>query len=615
MTVREAIRASLGLLDRRDRRLLGLAVAVQIATALLDLLGVLLIGAVGALSLANVNGQSPPRRVTSVVSALGLGDLSGNALVAILAGAAAALLLTKSLVSPLLLARVFRFLARREAGVSARLAKGLLSRPLTFIHQRSSQQRAIALIDGVNSAVVSVLGQTVVGISEAALLALLAAVLMFANPVVALGAVFYFILVGFGLHKILGNRSGKLGAQRMTTGVASLSAVQEALGTYRELTVSDRRSLYVARIQELRRRQAEASAGIQMISILPKYISEGALVLGAFALAGALFTTQPIAVAAGTFALFIAAATRVMPSLLRLQTATLTIRSAAGAAALTFALAEDLGYPLDSPQTTEVHKTIQRALSCGYPDFDPTIELCDVTFTYPEAPSPAVQRISVKVRVGESVAFVGSTGAGKSTVADLILGVLQPDVGEVKLGGLAPADAVERWPGGLAYVPQNVVLVNDSVRANVTLGLPRDVVDDALVWDALGRAELAHYVDVQPAGLDTQIGEHGLRLSGGQRQRLGIARALFTRPRLLVLDEATSALDAETEHAIANMLEDLDADVTKVIIAHRLSTIRNADLVVYLEDGEVLAQGTFDQVLNRVPALRRQAALMGLRPE
>jgi ABC-type multidrug transport system fused ATPase/permease subunit len=225
-----------------------------------------------------------------------------------------------------------------------------------------------------------------------------------------------------------------------------------------------------------------------------------------------------------------------------------------------------------------------------------------------------VRGISIAVIPGQSVALVGRSGAGKSTVADVILGVLQPDAGQVTVGGLPPGEAVRRWPGGIAYVPQDVMLVDDSVRANVALGLPRDAVDDDRVWEALRRARLIDYVLEQTEGLDTQIGERGLRISGGQRQRLGIARALYTRPRLIVLDEATSALDAETEQAITKTLEELEEDVTTVIIAHRLSTVRHADLVVYLEEGRALARGTFDQVCDDVPALARQAELMGLQP-
>jgi ABC-type multidrug transport system fused ATPase/permease subunit len=182
----------------------------------------------------------------------------------------------------------------------------------------------------------------------------------------------------------------------------------------------------------------------------------------------------------------------------------------------------------------------------------------------------------------------------------------------VTVSGISPGEAVQRWPGSVAYVPQDVTLTNETVRANVALGLPRELTDDQQVWEALRRANLEDYLRAQPEGLDAEIGERGLRLSGGQRQRLGIARALFTRPQLLVLDEATSALDAETEQSITHMLESLDEDVTTVIIAHRLSTIRNSDQVVYLDKGVAVAKGSFTEVCDRVPALQTQAELMGL---
>lgn len=612
MTIRQAIGAALSLLDKHDRWRLGLATVVQISTALFDLLGVVLLGAVGALAVGEVQGSAPPKQISALVSAAGLGNLSDFALAAALAGVAAALLLTKSVLSPLVLARVFRFLARREALISARLAKALLSQPLTFVQRRSSQETASALADGVGSATVMVLGQTVVVVSEAALLIMMAAVLLVANPSVAAGSVVFFALVGVGLQRAMGHRAARLGTERVRAGIASVRAVQEAVGAYRELTVADRRSLYVDRIRGLRAQAAKASAGLQLVNMLPKYIAEAALVLGAFALAAALFTTQSEEVAAGAFAIFIAAASRVMPSLLRLQTAMLTIRAGAGQATPTFALAKELDNPLDALQPTEVNNTIRRALLRSYPDFRPAIGVCDVSFTYPGSDLPAVRNISFSVSVGHSVALVGTSGAGKSTLADLILGMLQPQTGTVRLAGLPPSDAIMRWPGAIAYVPQEVMLMNDSVRGNVALGLPRDVIDDELVWDALRRAQLADQFFGQTDGLDTQIGERGLRLSGGQRQRLGVARALFSLPRLLVLDEATSALDAETERAISNVIDELEDDVTTVIIAHRLSTIRNVDLVVCLEDGIALAQGTFDQVCDNVPALARQATLMGL---
>lgn len=614
MTIRQAIRASLGLLDRRDRRFLGVAVALQMATALLDLAGVTLIGLVGALSIATVREEPPPQSITTMVSDLGLGELSGAGLLGVISAAAAVFLLVKSLVSPLLARRVFIFLARRQALVAARLAKALLARPLTFVQKRSSQETAAALLQGSTAATVIILGQAVVGTSEIALLSVLAAALMFVDLGVALGALAFFALLGVGLQKALGARVTQVGAEGLRADIASLSTIQEALGTYREITVADRRSLYIDRLQGLRGVAARSSARLQVVNMLPKYVSESALVIGAFALAAVLFTTRPVPLAAGIFALFLATATRIMPSLLRLQAAALGIRAATGSATLTYELAEDLGNPLGAlQQAGDVRETIRRITQRGHPDFVPRIDVRDVTFTYPGAGAPAIRGISMAVGPGQSIALVGRSGAGKSSLADIILGVLEPHSGTLTIGGLSPVDAIHKWQGGIAYVPQDVMLVNDSVRANVALGLPRGDIDDDFVWDALRRAHLADHMRRQPDGLDAQIGERGLRLSGGQRQRLGIARALFTRPRLLVLDEATSALDAETELAITEMLAELDEEVTTIVIAHRLSTVRNVDCVFYLDDGVVLAHGTFDEVCARVPALQRQAALVGLR--
>ena len=177
---------------------------------------------------------------------------------------------------------------------------------------------------------------------------------------------------------------------------------------------------------------------------------------------------------------------------------------------------------------------------------------------------------------------------------------------------MPPLDALNKWPGAAAYVPQDVVLSNGSIRENVGLGYPKDVATDAMVLNALRVAHLDEFVKGLSEGLDTQIGERGAKISGGQRQRLGIARAMFTRPHLLVLDEATSALDGETEAAISDAIHELRGSTTVVMIAHRLSTVRNADIVVYLDKGRILAQGTFDEVREAVPDFDRQAKLMGL---
>jgi len=249
------------------------------ATSLLDLTGVLLIGAVGALSVTTVQSQPPPTLITQLVDVFGLGDLSGQTLVLVLAACAACVLMTKSVLSSYLTRRVFQFLANRQALVSARLTKALLSRPLTFIHQRSSQETAYALIQGAGYATVSILGQLVILLSETALLIVLAIALLLFSPWVALGAILFFALVAVALQRTMGNWASKTGIAQTYADISSLDAVQEAINAYREISVSRRRALYVAKIQDLRWQAAKVSADMQFINTLPKYIFEAALLL------------------------------------------------------------------------------------------------------------------------------------------------------------------------------------------------------------------------------------------------------------------------------------------------------------------------------------------------
>ena len=612
VTVRQAIRTALSLLSPRDRRLLRVSIAIQAALSLLDLAGILLIGLVGALAVTTVQSQPPPFIAANFAEQLGLGELSPQALVVVLAAVAAVVLLTKSVLSSLLSRRVFAFLANRQAHLSARLAKELLARPLSFIQRHPSQQTAFALINGANAATTLLLGQYVVAVSELALLMVLGTALLFLSPLVAIGAIAFFTVVALGLQRAMGDWAARVGQEASEADIASFGTVQEAIGAYREIAVANRRSFYVDRIQALRWRAAQVSADAQFMGMFPKYMFEVALVLGGFALAGALFATQDSVTAVGTLALFLAAGTRVMPSLLRLQGAALGMRTAAGLAEPTFALAAELGKPPDTPVTRSTGQEIPDRVRSGSQELDSSIRLESVSVVYPGSSRRALDDISLSIAAGQSVALVGPSGAGKSTLVDVILGVLKPTSGTALVGGMDPSACVERWPGAVAYVPQDTFLANGTVRYNVALGLSSDAIDDDLVWAALRRAHLDEYLSTQREGLDTIVGEKGLRLSGGQRQRLGIARALYARPRLIVLDEATSALDAETEQAVTNTMSELQGDVTRVLIAHRLSTVRGVDMIVYLEDGRILATGDFEEVLRKVPAFERQAQLTGI---
>lgn len=617
MNVRQVIAASLNLLSKRDRRRLAFVTGAQMSASVLDLVGVLLLGLVTALAVSGVSDSQPPEIIESFIARVGLENTSIVTLSILLAVAAGFLLISKSVINVLLSRRILRFLANRQAMVAGELSASLLSRPILEVQRRSSQEITYALTSGVSYATLTILGQSVVAVTEISLMALLAVGLLLISPLVTVFAIAFFLLIALILHRILSGWAGRLGERYSLVEVASLASIQEALRNYREATVSNRRGLYVNRFQELRWQTAMVQSDLQFMSLIPKYVFEVALILGAGVLAGSQFLVHDLSAALSIIVVFLAAGSRVVPSMLRLQTAAITIRSAAGQAAPTFELAHELdtteAISLDATSLGETDPAqIRKTLEEGFGDFLPRISVRNCSFTYPDATTAALIGISLELPPGSSLALVGPTGAGKSTLADLILGVIEAEHGSVEIGGISPAAAIARWPGSIAYVPQDVGITNGTVRENVALGLPLQAINDARVWNALERSQLASILRDSKDGLDTLVGEHGFKFSGGQRQRLGMARALYTLPRLLVLDEATSALDAATEESIGGTLRDLEGKVTTITIAHRLATIRHCDLVAYLEGGQLLAIGSFETVRQSVPNFDMQATLLGL---
>ena len=442
------------------------------------------------------------------------------------------------------------FLANRQAELSVKIARNFLSRPLVVIQKWTTSEATYALSGGVSAATVALLGSGITIVSELFLFTIVGFSLLLFDPILTLTSLLIFLTIVLILQRVLGRWSAR-NAQVMTdASIANLTIVSEALATYRESTVLNRRDLYVKKFEDNALTNARTGALSSFIMEIPKYALEAALYLGILILAVVQFLTKDWASAAATTALFLAAGSRIIPALLRLQGAGITIRNASIQAQPTFFMCDYLNALPDNEiaETGRITaKEIHASINSGYTGFNANIEMRDVELRYAGNPNPAVTKISFTCRAGESVALVGATGAGKSTLADLILSVLDPDSGEVLVGGVTPRDAIKKWPGAISYVPQNVALTVGTVRDNVAMGIPRDLIDDDLVRDALRRAHLADFLTEFREGIDTDVGERGFMLSGGQRQRLGIARALYTKPKLLVLDEATSALDSETE--------------------------------------------------------------------
>ncbi len=615
MKVWSDVRAALALVSARDRRVLVLVSVLQASLALLDLIAVVLIGLVALLAAGAATGDIPPL-IDRAMQTFGVSEDDPYSLAVTLGVVAGLLMVAKSAASFFVTRRVFALLANRQAMISSKLASQLLTQPLLDVQRRSSQEVGYALTVGVNAITLGVLGQAVVIVAEASLLVAFAVGLFFIDPIVTLFTVVFFAVVGLGLHKLIAGWTERLGRESSDTQIESYEAVQEVLRTYREVSVMGRRGMFVERFRDLRWVAARVQANLQVMGQVSKYVFEVALIVGGALLAASQFLTRDSAAAVAVIAVFLAAASRVMPSLLRLQSAALIIRREGGTAEDTFALAAELDLATKTVEPVqlgpEVRTRLQDGMTHGYPGFEASVDLQGVSLTYPGADRPAAHAVTLRIPAATSLALVGSTGAGKSTLADIILGVLTPDEGSVSLSGTSPSEAIREWPGAVSYVPQDIAVMNADIRRNVALGLPEELIDDTRVWEALERAHLADFLRDQREGLLTIVGEHGVRLSGGQRQRLGLARALYTRPRLLVLDEATSALDAETEATIAASIADLSGEVTLIIIAHRLATIRDCDQVAYIDAGRLASIGTFDEVRDAAPALNRQAKLLGL---
>jgi ABC-type multidrug transport system fused ATPase/permease subunit len=600
-----AIGRATRILSKADRHKIVAATMLQILMSGLDLLGVIAIGLLGALSVTGLQSSNPGNRVNAALKILHIQNATFQDQALILGISAVILLVGRTILSIFFTRRILFFLSRRGAKISADLISRLLSQSLLIVQSRTTQETVYAVTTGVERIVLQVLATAVVWIADLALLVVMMIGLLVVDPVTAVSTFWVFLLVGYFLYKFMHVRAGNLGIENSTLIIKSNEKIVEVFASYRESVVRNRRDYYAREIGRLRYTLANTSAELGFLPYVSKYVIETTVVVGAVLIGAAQFIFQDASHAIATLAIFLAAGTRIAPAVLRLQQGTVTIKSGLGVAMPTLDLIDALG---DAPMTENTYDKVDVI----HEGFISEVVIEDVSLTYPSKIAPAIACVNLTVPAGTSVAFVGPSGAGKTTMIDVLLGVLNPDSGTVLISGLPPLLAVAKWPGAVSYVPQDVVIAAGTIRENVALGYPMAEATDELVMGALNVAHLDAFVASLPDGIDTEVGERGARISGGQRQRLGIARAMFTRPHLLVLDEATSSLDGETEASISDAIHALRGLTTVVIIAHRLSTVRNADKVVYLSNGKVLATGTFEEVRKAVPDFDHQAKIMGL---
>jgi ATP-binding cassette subfamily C protein len=355
----------------------------------------------------------------------------------------------------------------------------------------------------------------------------------------------------------------------------------------------------------MKRKQASVTANSSFIPLISKYVLEIAFVLGAILFTGFQFIYKDAVGAISSITIFMASAARIIPAILRIQNAALTFRGATSSASRTLKMIEELN---------NLDLAINRGGSqgLGQGPILASVNLKNVSFTYADGEDAVIKELSLDIEPGEWVAVVGPSGSGKTTLIDLILGILKPTDGQVSISNVDPELAISFWPGSVTYVPQDSFINNGTIEQNVALGKEITDIDRDQVTECLSLVGLSDLVSKSSKGLKSEVGELGSKLSGGQRQRLGVARALYPKPKLLILDEATSSLDNLSERLIIDCLNSIRGKVTVISIAHRLSTVINSDKVIYIDQGKILASGSFNEVRHKVPNFDLQVKLSNI---
>jgi ABC-type multidrug transport system fused ATPase/permease subunit len=489
-------------------------------------------------------------------------------------------------------------LARRE--LSAELFTGYLYLPYAFHLQRDTPSLGRVIGGDVESALggflASLLGVVAKGLSGLVLISLIILV----DPTVALGTV---LVLGCGymlVYRMIRARQVRLGAKMVEASLAVGRISLEGLSGVKELRVLGRESPSTIEYKKSFSELTDTQASNLLASALPRYVIEVFAYAGIVAVTLAFVIKGEGAAAIPSLALYALAGNRLVPIFQQFFAAAITIKYHTRAVE---SLEADLAVVRNNTQPGEVEET--QALS-----FKHEIKLSNLSFSYPGANRPALKDVSLRIPQNQSIGFVGRTGSGKTTLADVILGLYPPDAGSISVDGVDLIATNERaWRRRVGYVPQTVFLTNASVARNIALGIPEDKIDHVAVLRAAQMAQADEFIKMMPDGYDTIVGERGVKLSGGQRQRLGIARALYHNPDVLVFDEATSALDGMTEDAVMEAVRTLSAERTMILIAHRLRTVQACDRIVMLDAGQIVADGSYQELVANSVVFKRLAGL------
>lgn len=587
----------LDLLPTGDKRKILVLGILQFVISLFDLVGILLIGIVTSLGLSAISSTPIPPSLDFVMGLPLLGALSLEKLIVWLSLISTILLMGKTLASALIMKRIVGFLALREAIISTQYIDNISKHSPKWQLQKSPQYIAGIALEGANSAITLTLGQLVSFIVECLSLSLIFIGISTFDLTITIPSFAFFLITGWLSLKFLSRRTRIAGREEFFLGISSRDLIKNIVVGSRELYLSNNQSDINSRYAIQRKRNYEAVRTRAMSGLIPKYVSEVTMIAGGLLIATYQFAIKDARGAITGLVIFVGLSSRLLPSLLRLQGAVLQIRGSSEASKnfiSEFKEASQHTLVAKKPESLEL-KSINRPSV-----FKSQISLVNAAVKHSQNSNFKIAGITLEIQEGEFFAIAGPSGSGKTTLVDLMLGIIEPESGEVKISGFRPSVAVQKWPEKIRYVPQDVNLIPGTILENVTWPDLKSALSEAELRKLFGVVELADWIESLEHGWDTRINTLGTNLSGGQKQRIGIARALYSSPSILFLDESTSSLDVQTEQEIVqNILVNMRG-ITRVVIAHRISTIRNADRILYLENGTISAMGNYNEIKKLV---------------
>ncbi|MDX1637124.1 MAG: ABC transporter ATP-binding protein [Balneolaceae bacterium] len=493
-----------------------------------------------------------------------------------------------------------RFLFNRRYLISRRLMSSYMQAPYTF-HLDKNSSELVRNVNGEVNIIINNILQGLLGIGKDGVMALtILGFLFYYEPVITL-MVILLSGVGSGSFVLFTQRKMKqFGKEELEHRGKMIKAIYEGVGGLKDARILNREAEFIKQFSKEARESATLNTYTRFIKQIPRPVVETTAVFGMMLISiFMVWQGRPMEAIIPTLTLFAMATVRLMPAIQSISSMYTHLQ-------YNFASLEPIYDDLKALEK-DSQEFIRDRKNARKIDFRDKIEVKNVSYHYPGSAEMALDGVSVTIPKGKAIAFVGESGAGKTTIVDLLLGLLKPTEGTIMVDGQDIHSNLSGWQKNIGYIPQSIYLADDTLRRNIAFGLPEEEIDDAKIADAIKSAQLGKLLGHLPDGLETLIGENGARLSGGQRQRVGIARALYHNPEVLVMDEATSALDNITEQQVTEAIESLIGERTIIMIAHRLTTVMNCDQLYLMENGKIIQEGTYDELVQNSSLFREMA--------